>query len=79
MCAKTSPSTAVLSVRLRPASKRRRRLRPALGVGTGFGPAAYGPHWPRLPPPASLAPIGLACPHGDEEGPAVMPGIGLRM
>jgi hypothetical protein len=32
-------------------------------VGTGFGPAAYGPHWPRLPPPASLAPIGLACPH----------------
>jgi hypothetical protein len=32
-------------------------------VGTGFGPAAYGPHWARLPPPASLAPIGLACPH----------------
>jgi len=32
-------------------------------VGTGFGPAAYGPHWPRLPPPVSLAPTGLACPH----------------
>jgi hypothetical protein len=54
-------------------------LQSAECVGTGFGPVAYGPHWPRLPPPASLAPIGLACPHGDEEGPAVMPGIGLRM
>jgi hypothetical protein len=29
-------------------------------VGTGFGPmawVAYGPHWPRLPPPASPAPM----------------------
>jgi len=32
------------------------------GVDYGFGPAAYGPHWPRLPPPASPAPTGLACP-----------------
>ena len=29
-------------------------------------PVAYGPHWPRLPPPASLAPTSLACPHAEE-------------
>jgi len=37
------------------------------------------PHQPRLPPPASLAPIGLACPHGEEEGSALVLGIGLRL
>jgi hypothetical protein len=37
------------------------------------------PHQPRLPPPASLAPIGLACPHSDEEGSALVLGIGLRL
>jgi hypothetical protein len=42
-------------------------------------PVACGPHWPRLPPPASLAPIGLACPHGEEEGSALVLGIGLRL
>jgi len=29
----------------------------------GFGPVAYGPHRPRLPPLAPPAPTGLACPH----------------
>jgi len=66
-------------------------------VDYGCGPAAYGPHWPRLPQPASpvptglacpyqsrlppsasLAPVGLACPHGEEEGSALVLGIGLR-
>jgi hypothetical protein len=42
-------------------------------------PVAYGPHWPRLPPPASPAPIGLTCPHGKEEGSALILGIGLRL
>jgi hypothetical protein len=37
------------------------------------------PHQPRLPPPASLAPIGLACPRGEEEGSALVLGIGLRL
>jgi len=32
----------------------------------GMRPVAYGPHWPRLPPPASLAPTSLACPHAEE-------------
>ena len=26
-------------------------------------PVAYGPHWPRLPPPVSPAPTSHACPH----------------
>jgi len=29
-------------------------------------PVAYSPHWPRLPPPASLAPTSLACPHAEQ-------------
>jgi hypothetical protein len=37
------------------------------------------PNQPRLPPPASLAPIGLACLHGDEEGSALVLGIGLQL
>ena len=32
-----------------------------------------------FPPPASLAPIGLSCPRGDEEGLALVLGIGLRL
>jgi len=40
-------------------------------------PVAYGPHWPRLPPPASPAPISLVCPHGEEDGSALVLGIGL--
>ena len=32
-------------------------------AGSGIRPEAYGPHWPRLPSPASPAPTGLACPH----------------
>ena len=32
-------------------------------AGSAMRPVAYGPHWPRLPPPASPAPTGLACPH----------------
>jgi hypothetical protein len=31
------------------------------------------------PPPASPAPIGLVCPHGEEEGSALVLGIGLRL
>ena len=37
------------------------------------------PHQSRLPPPASSAPICLACPHGEEEGSALVLGIGLRL
>jgi len=37
------------------------------------------PHQSRLPPSASPAPIGLACPHGEEEGSALVLGIGLRL
>ena len=37
------------------------------------------PHQPRLPPSASLAPVGLACPHGEEDGSALVLGIGLRL
>jgi len=37
------------------------------------------PHRPHLPPPASPAPIGLVCPHGEEEGSALVLGIGLRL
>jgi len=50
-----------------------------------MGPVAYGPHWPRLPPPVSPAPTSLACPHrprlphGEEEGSALELGIGLRL
>jgi hypothetical protein len=36
-------------------------------AGSGMRPVAYGPHWPRLPPPASPAPTSLACPHAEEE------------
>ena len=32
-------------------------------AGSGMWPVACGPHWPRLPPPASPAPTSLACPH----------------
>jgi len=61
-------------------------------------PVTYGPHWPRLPPPASpaptslacphqlrlpppawSAPIGLSCPHDEEEGSALVLGIGLQL
>ena len=37
------------------------------------------PHPPSVspPPPASSAPIGLACPHGEEEGSALVLGIGF--
>ena len=31
------------------------------------------------PPSASPAPIGLACPHGEQEGSALVLGIGLRL
>ena len=37
------------------------------------------PHRPRLPPSASLAPVGLVCPHGEEDGSALVLGIGLRL
>ena len=37
------------------------------------------PHRTRLPPPAPPAPIGLICPHGEEEGSALVLGIGLRL
>ena len=47
-----------------------------LAVGTGFGPVAYGPHWPRLPPPASLAPTSLACPHRPRLPPWQRGGLG---
>ena len=47
------------------------------GAG-GLGHEAGGLR-PRLPPSASPAPIGLACPHGEEEGSALVVGIGLRL
>jgi len=48
-------------------------------AGLCMRPVAYGPHWPRLPPPTSPAPIRLACLHGVEEGSALVLGIGLRL
>jgi hypothetical protein len=37
------------------------------------------PHRPRLPLSALLATVGLACPHGEEDGSALVLGIGLRL
>ena len=37
------------------------------------------PNKSRMPPPASLAPIGLVYHHGEEEGSALVLGIGLRL
>ena len=42
-------------------------------------PVAWGPHRPRLLPPALIAPIGLVCPLGEEKGSALVLGIGLRL
>jgi hypothetical protein len=48
------------------------------GCFSRCGPEAYGPHWPRLPPPASPAPTGLACPHQPRLLPSASPSpIGL--
>jgi hypothetical protein len=58
-------------------------LRPPLtSPAPPASPAPTGlacPHQPRLPPSASPATIGLACPHGEEEGSALVLGIGLRL
>jgi hypothetical protein len=37
------------------------------------------PHRPRLPLLASPGPVGLVCPHGEEDGSALVLGIGLRL
>jgi len=37
------------------------------------------PHRPRLPLSALLAPVRLVCPHGEEDGSALVLGIGLRL
>jgi len=43
-------------------------------------PTSLGcPHRPRLPLSASLSPVSLACPHGEEDGSALVLGIGLRL
>jgi len=45
-----------------------------------FGAGGLGHEAGGLRPPlASPAPIGLACPHGEEEGSALALGIGLRL